>query len=171
MGNGNSAPTCPYTFYSNVAKLPLCYTPYQHPGTLLLPPKDLLKYDSLPQSIVDQISADGEFYDIQGKFGVAFEDTLIDAPYGQAANDYKEWLRYNHDIAEEVHETILAHGRALNPDFDFSGGAIDISNPNKPAPTNPSNPNSPSEPINLAPIPIGFEWLKFNPSDWSVQEN
>ena len=29
------------------------YTPFQHPGHVLLPPKDLMQYESLPQSIHD----------------------------------------------------------------------------------------------------------------------
>ena len=31
----------------------LVYVPFTHPGTRLLPPSELLKYDSLPQSIQD----------------------------------------------------------------------------------------------------------------------
>ena len=172
MGNQSTAPACPYQFYSTVGKIPICYTPYQHPGTLLLPPKELLKYDSVPQSIVDQISADGEFYDLYGKFGTAFEDSLIDAPTGKAADDYKEWLRYNHDIAEEIHETILANGRALNPDFDYTDDTIDMNKPEAPVqPSKPNNPVSPpQEKIDMTPIPIGFEWLRFDTKDWQPDE-
>jgi hypothetical protein len=58
------------------------FDPLVHPGTNLLPPKDLVKYENLPKSIHDQI-LDAHTYDHYGKNGWAFDaDTLIDAPTG-----------------------------------------------------------------------------------------
>ena len=47
----------------------------------------------------DQISYDGEHYDLYGKMGLAFEDSLIDKPMGKADRDYTAWLQENPTIA------------------------------------------------------------------------
>ena len=78
------------------------YVPYYHPGSQLLPASDLIKFDSLPSSVLNQISGDGEMYDLYGKMGIAFEDSMIDAPVGKASIDYTSWLQASPDIAEEI---------------------------------------------------------------------
>lgn len=53
-----------------------------------------------------KISFDGLYYDHYGKHGVAFEDSMIDAPDGKAKTDYEQWLRDNPDIAQEIDNTV-----------------------------------------------------------------
>merc|ERR1719453_3048580 len=84
----------------------LHYTPGIHPGTMLLPPSDIITYPTLPATVIGKISFDGLYYDHYGKFGVAFEDSLIDAPDGKAKKDFEEWLQTNPDIAQEIETTI-----------------------------------------------------------------
>jgi hypothetical protein len=98
--------------------------PYYHPGSQLLPASDLVKFDSLPPSVFDQISGDGQYYDIYGKMGLAFDDGLIDAPVGKAGRDYTSWLEANPDIAEEIDGLIKQNAVAQYGDLewkDFDG--------------------------------------------------
>ena len=82
------------------------YTPGFHPGSVLLPPSELVKWDSLPPSVADQIF-DGNTYDYYGKHGIAFDqDTMIDGPVGKAKIDYENWLKENPEIAEEIDASI-----------------------------------------------------------------
>ena len=81
------------------------YVPGQHPGALLLPPKAIMGYKSLPESIKGQIF-DERQYDSYGKRGWAFEDSYIDRPQGKAKRDYEQWLTKNKDIAEKVDKYI-----------------------------------------------------------------
>ena len=68
------------------------YIPMHHPGDMLLPPSDLLKYDSLPKSIRDQI-LDEQTYDLYGKAGLYLDDGYIDRPKGNADREYTSWLQ------------------------------------------------------------------------------
>lgn len=86
----------------------LNYTPGTHPGLPLLPPSELLKFPTLPASVLGKISFDGLYYDHYGKIGVAFEDSMISAPDGRAKTDYEEWLKANPDIAREIDASIKA---------------------------------------------------------------
>jgi len=70
---------------------------------------DIIKYPTLPASVLDQISIDGEYYDLYGKFGMAFDDSMIDAPYGHAQIEFEEWLVLHPDIRQEVNEKIHAN--------------------------------------------------------------
>lgn len=49
-----------------------------------------------------KISFDGLYYDHYGKFGVAFEDSMISAPDGKAKKDYEQWLIDNPQIASDI---------------------------------------------------------------------
>jgi len=100
MGGSNSTPC-----------QALKYTPGVHPGVALLPPADLVTYPTLPSSVLGKISYDGSYYDHYGKYGAAFEDSMISAPDGKAKTDYEQWLSNNPDIAKEIDEKIL-HNRA-----------------------------------------------------------
>ena len=51
----------------------------KHPGFLLLPPRNIMDYNTLPLSVRGQIY-DGDSYDLYGKMGIAFDDTFIDGP-------------------------------------------------------------------------------------------
>ena len=84
----------------------LTYTPGVHPGVELLPPAVLVTYPSLPTTVLGKISADGEYYDHYGKFGAAFEDSMISAPDGKAKKDYEEWLNRYPEIAKDIDEVI-----------------------------------------------------------------
>ena len=95
------------------------YVPYYHPGSQLLPASDLVKFDSLPPSVFDQISWDRENYDLYGKMGIAFEDGMIDAPIGQASIDYTSWLSANPDIAEEIDGLIKQNAVAQYGDLEW----------------------------------------------------
>jgi len=89
-----------------------------------LPASDLVKFDTLPSSVFDQISRDGQMYDLYGKMGIAFEDSLIDAPVGKASIDYTSWLQANPDIAEEIDGLIKQNAVAQYGDLewkDFDG--------------------------------------------------
>lgn len=89
------------------------YTPGFHPGSVLLPPGELIKYDNLPKSITDQINFDGSAYDLYGKMSAAFEDGLIDGPTGKAARDYEAWLKENPEIATEIDTVIQDNIKAI----------------------------------------------------------
>ena len=65
-----------------------------HPGVYLLPPKDIMMYDTLPQTVRNQIY-DASMYDLYGKYGGAFDDSMIYAPVGSAKKDYESWLVSN----------------------------------------------------------------------------
>lgn len=78
----------------------------EHPGIVLLPPKDIISFPTLPASVIDQISYDGTYYDYYGKLGFAFEDSLIDAPQGKAKKDFENWLSTNPDIRDQINEII-----------------------------------------------------------------
>ena len=63
-------------------------------------------------------------YDLYGKMGIAFEDSLIDAPVGKASIDYTSWLQANPDIAEEIDGLIKQNAVAQYGDLewkDFDG--------------------------------------------------
>lgn len=67
----------------------LTYEVGKHPGVYLLPPREIMIYDSLPKSVRGQIY-DGGMYDLYGKFGMAFDsNSLIVKPIGQAEKDYE----------------------------------------------------------------------------------
>lgn len=75
------------------------YTPGTHPGEIFLPPSDIINYPTLPATVLGKISFDGMYYDHYGKFGVAYEDSMISAPDGKAKHDFEQWLIDNPEIA------------------------------------------------------------------------
>ena len=100
-GSGAAGGMVPYAGAGGMAIQPAFnYVPYYHPGSQLLPAADLVKFDNLPPSVLDQISYDGEYYDMYGKLGLAFDDGVIDAPVGKASSDYTKWLQENPATAE-----------------------------------------------------------------------
>jgi hypothetical protein len=57
------------------------YVPMQHPGKDLLPPFQLTRYYSLPQSVADQCFDDYQ-YDYNGKYAAVYKAGWVDAPVG-----------------------------------------------------------------------------------------
>ena len=98
MGNGNS-----------IGDTAISYVIGKHPGAVLLPPRDITIYDSLPMTVRNQIY-DGDSYDYYGKLGFAYDqDTMIQAPTGKAKIDYENWLVENPQIALEIDQKIRAN--------------------------------------------------------------
>lgn len=87
-----------------------------HPGTLLLPPRDILSYPTLPNSVMKQISFDGQYYDLYGRLGAAFEESMIDSPAGSAKADYEDWLQRSPEIHQEVSKKIKSNLDAICSD-------------------------------------------------------
>lgn len=88
----------------------------EHPGRDLLPPSDIINYPTIPASVLDQISLDGSHYDLYGKFGIAYEDSYIDRPYGEAQRDFEEWLVMHPDVRQEINDKIHANWKRLCTD-------------------------------------------------------
>lgn len=119
-GSGAAGGMVPYAGAGGLAVQPsFNYVPYYHPGSDLLPAQDLMKFDTLPASVLGQISADGSHYDLYGKSGAAFEDSMIDAPVGKAARDYTAWLEENPTIATEIDALVKTNANKLYGDLEW----------------------------------------------------
>ena len=58
-------------------------------------------------------------YDLYGKMGIAFEDSMLDAPIGQASIDYTSWLEANPTIADEIDGLIKQNAVAKYGDLEW----------------------------------------------------
>ena len=107
MGTNTASVSQAMMPYGGSGMLPYNYNPglQIHPGSYLLPPVELSKYSSLPDSIRGQIMDDSE-YDIFGKAGLFFDDGSLDRPTESALMDYREWLRANPEIEKELDAAI-----------------------------------------------------------------
>ena len=117
MGNGGSSDRRgrvalmqlnPYIFDDGTHS-PIEYNPGLPVNQYLLPPSNLLQYDSLPESVLKQINVRGDFYDLNGNFaGVSdgFEGHIEELA-DEARNDYIRWLHENTEIAEEIDSIVM----------------------------------------------------------------